>query len=155
VLFSFKTKFPVSNSCATGLTKLEETLVDQSKLLELVALSCKFDPLELMERTPVALTIGLSRFATHTIVCCVMFVYHMPKYWLLPAGKNPRVKTPPDETNVSSPLSEVFRDMVSVHVERENREKKDRRRGGRRWRGGHFFMAPKMVCGCNLQMLME
>lgn len=87
--------------------------------------------------------IGLSRFATQTIVCCTIFVYHMPKYWLLPAGKKPRVKIPPDETKVSLPVREELRVKVSVlHVEREKREKKVKRR-----RGGHFFMAPKLVSG--------
>lgn len=108
-------KFPVSKSLAEAFTNEVETLEDQTGLRLLLLWSTRFP--FLMERTDELSLRGVSLFATHTMVCSEILLYHIPRYRVLESGwrvKKPSANVPRSlETKTSPSLIEWFSVMVS------------------------------------------
>ncbi|ESR65280.1 hypothetical protein CICLE_v10010246mg [Citrus x clementina] len=82
------TRFPVSNSCATGLFSSLDTFEDQ--IVPFAWLRRTRFPLLLLAKTPCGSRIGVFLLATQTTVSWLIW-YHIPKYMFfeLPGDKKP------------------------------------------------------------------
>jgi len=86
---SFKTRFPVSKSCATGFLAGVDVLEDQMMLP--LRLRRTRSPWFVSRTTPDESLSGVSLLATQTAVWTDILPYHIPKYRFLdfPGLKNP------------------------------------------------------------------